>query len=225
MQPSDKVIVVGGRDSNLSKIQVEEVFLELKRINPHILFENKLIKSTGDYDQKTSLRTLDKKSDFFTREIDEMLLEGKCHIAVHSAKDLPEPLRKGIVIVALTKGVDSSDSLVISENQTLDSLPHGAIIATSSARREEAVKALRDDFVFVDIRGTIEKRLEKLTSHEVDGVVIAEAALIRLGLTHLNRITLPGETATFQGRLAICARENDVEMAALFKPLYYLENY
>jgi hydroxymethylbilane synthase len=81
------------------------------------------------------------------------------------------------------------------------------------------VKAMRSDLRFCDIRGIIEKRLEKLWDHTVDGVVIAEAALIRLGLTHLNRITIPGEVAAYQGQLAIVARSGDTEMREIFAPL------
>ena len=81
------------------------------------------------------------------------------------------------------------------------------------------VKCLRADLTFVDIRGTIEKRFEKLFRKEVDGVVVAMAALIRLKLTHLNTLPLPGETASLQGRLAVVARKNDHEMQELFAPI------
>lgn len=181
----------------------------MQREYPHLLFAPIFIKTSGDCDRTTSLRTLD-KSDFFTREIDEMLLKGECRLAIHSAKDLPEPLPKGLKLVALTKGVDPSDSLVLRQGEQLGAKK---IVATSSVRREEMVRLLFPDVDFVDIRGTIGERLAKLEKGEVDGVVIAEAALIRLELTHLNRISLPGETAPFQGRLAIIARADDHEIA------------
>jgi hydroxymethylbilane synthase len=100
-------------------------------------------------------------------------------------------------------------------------LPKGAVIATSSERREAAVRELRPGFSFTfrDVRGTIGQRLALLDKGEADGVVIAEAALIRLGLTHLNRITLPGTTTEMQGQLAIIARQEDNEMRELFSPL------
>ncbi|MCC5832021.1 MAG: hydroxymethylbilane synthase [Chlamydiales bacterium] len=201
-------IKVGARDSNLSRRQVEEVQAEYA----HLLFEPVYVKTVGDRDRTTSLRILD-KTDFFTREIDEMLLRGECRIAIHSAKDLPEPLPKGLELIKLTKGVDPSDSLVMRKGERLSK---AFVIATSSVRREEMVRTLTEDLFFVDIRGTIEERLAKLESGEVDGVVIAEAALIRLGLTDLNRIRLPGETAPLQGQLAILARKGDREMHSLF---------
>ncbi len=205
-------IKTGARSSPLSKAQLAEVQAELAPFHPNVILEALFLDTVGDRDLKTSLRTLD-KTDFFTRDIDQALLEGKCHIAIHSAKDLPDPLPQGIELIALTQGVDSSDSLVF------NSLPVGAVIGTSSARREEEVKKLREDFRFIDIRGNIQQRLALLEQGNVDGVVIAEAALIRLGLTRLNRIHLQGPTAPLQGKLAIVARENDAQMVSLFSCL------
>lgn len=208
-------IIVGARRSPLSQAQLREVQIALNEHYPTITFTSLLIDTSGDKDQTTSLRTLG-KTNFFTKEIDELLLSGACRIAIHSAKDLPENNPKGITIVALTHGVDPSDSLVLRQGEHLKSLQSGAIIATSSERREEAVRKLRSDLTFMDLRGTIGQRLEKLNTHEADGVVIAEAALIRLNLTHLNRITLPGETVKHQGQLAVMARTEDQEMLDLF---------
>ncbi len=174
------------------------------------------IETRGDIDQKTSLRTLG-KTDFFTREIDQLLLDGLVRLAVHSAKDLPSPIPEGLCVAALTPSIDSRDALVLREGESIVTLPPNARIATSSERREEAARRLRSDFCFTDLRGTIGKRLRKLEKGEVEGVIIAEAALIRLGLTHLNRVYLPGETAEGQGRLAIVCRSSDVEMVNLFR--------
>lgn len=212
----DKInIKVGARSSPLSKIQVQEVFEALKFHYPSIVFEPFFVESMGDKDRTTSLRTLE-KTDFFTREIDALLLQNTCRIAIHSAKDLPDPLPKGLKIAALTEGKDSADVLVLAPGQEFDQLPPGACIATSSIRREEVVKSLREDLKFCDLRGTIHERLSLLEKGEVDGVVVAEAALIRLGLTHLNRFRLPGETTPYQGQLAVVCREQDQEMVDLF---------
>lgn len=127
-----------------------------------------------------------------------MLLAGHIDAAVHSAKDLPDPLPKGLKLAALSIGVDPRDSLVIKREPV-------RLAATSSKRREEAVRQLFPHCTFIDVRGTIQERLQK----DVDGVVIAEAALIRLQLTHLRRIFLPGPSAPLQGKLAIICRENE----------------
>jgi len=190
---------------------------EICQLYPHLQFEPVWVNTTGDIDKTTSLRHLG-KTDFFTRELDQMLLSGEIRAAVHSAKDLPEPLPQGLAVAAMTRGVDPRDSLVLRPDESLATLPAGAVIATSSARREESVRLLRNDLKFIDLRGTIGERLEKLRTGEADGVVVAEAALIRLNLTHLNRIFLPGETAQNQGRLAILVREGDEEMKRLFAP-------
>lgn len=212
------VLKVGARSSPLSQAQTKEVLLAIQQVQPDVQFEMVYLTTVGDKDQKTSLRTLD-KTDFFTKEIDEALLRGECRIGIHSAKDLPDPLAKGLELICLTKGVDPADALVMREGESLSTLRPGAVVATSSYRREEAAKKLREDLTFIDLRGTIGQRLAKLDHGEADGVIVAEAALIRLGLTHLNRVFLPGETTPGQGQLAIVAREGDHEMKKLFSRL------
>ncbi len=209
MRSSDN-LKVGARSSRLSKAQVEEVFSELSAFHPCIEWVPTWIETTGDADLKTSLRTLG-KTDFFTREIDQLQKEGAFRISIHSAKDLPEPLAPGLAMVALTKGVDPSDSLVFNTP-----LPPRARIGASCERRDLLVKALYPDAICLDIRGAIDRRLALLDAGEFDGVVIAEAALIRLQWTHRRRISLIGKTAPLQGQLAVIAREGDLEMAQLF---------
>ncbi|WP_079989460.1 hydroxymethylbilane synthase [Candidatus Protochlamydia phocaeensis] len=216
-------IPVGARSSPLSRVQVKEVLQALQQYHPLVDFIVHFLSTTGDQDQSTSLRTLD-KTDFFTKEIDLGILSGHFRLGIHSAKDLPAPLPKGLSLICLTKGVDAADVLVLRDGETLASLPSQACIATSSARREECVKLLRTDLSFCDLRGTIEQRLAKLERKEADGVVVAEAALIRLGLTHLNRIRLPGPTAEGQGQLAVVALEGDQEMRTLFACLDVRKN-
>lgn len=206
---------VASRGSPLAISQANEVLRELNFYHPFIQFAYTFVETTGDKDQVTSLRTLD-KTDFFTKEIDDLLLSDTCRIAIHSAKDLPDPLANGLVIAALTRGLDPSDALVLKSGKNLSDLMGKALIATSSIRREEAVRKLLPDAEFTDIRGTINQRLQILGQGPIDGVVIAEAALIRLGLTHLNRVKLPGLTAPFQGQLAILIQKDDLAMQTLF---------
>ena len=208
-------LTVGARGSLLSRAQVVEVQKELTAFFPAVQFSYIWLETKGDKDLATSLRTLD-KTDFFTKEIDEMQLRGECRIAIHSAKDLPEPFPEGLAVAALTKGLDPRDVLVLREGQSLFDLPRGARIGTSSARREAALRSLRSDFVCVDIRGTIEKRLQKLDEGEIDGLVAAECALLRLNLMHRNRLFLAGESARLQGQLAVVVRREDREMLDLF---------
>jgi hydroxymethylbilane synthase len=218
MNCSIKSITVGARGSPLSQTQILEVQRELQAVYPNIHFLPRWIETRGDRDLKTSLKTMP-QSDFFTKEIDDQQLNYEFRISIHSAKDLPIPLARGLRRVALTKGVDPRDVLVLPSSVTIETLPLSAKIATSSLRREEEVRKLRADLTCVDIRGPIEKRLEQLHKGLIDGLVVAKAALIRLQLTHLNQILLEGPTAHYQGQLAVIARADDTEMADLFAPL------
>jgi hydroxymethylbilane synthase len=211
-------IAVAARKSPLSQAQFKEVQQELAVHHPEISLTACFVETIGDLDKTTSLKNLE-KTDFFTKEIDALVLLGECRIGVHSAKDLPDPLPPGLVIAALTVGKDPSDALVMRPEESLESLPAGAKIATSSYRREVTVNALLKDCIFMDLRGTIEERLALLDTGEADGVVVAEAALIRLDLLHLNRVILPGETVPLQGQLAIVVREDDYQMHQLFQCL------
>ncbi len=208
-QSSMYSIKTGARSSPLSIAQFEEVAKELKG--------HKLLpvwtSSPGDRDKTRTLRTLD-KTDFFTRDLDELLLKGEIRIAIHSAKDLPDPMPKGLAVIAITKGLDPRDSLVLRGK-----LEPGMKIATSSIRREEAVKKLCDGLTFIDLRGTIEERLK---TKDVDGVVIAEAALIRLKLGALNRMILDSPTHPMQGKLAIVARVDDLQMQEVFREIHFV---
>lgn len=217
-------IVVGARSSLLSQVQVLEVLKALQQFHPSVEFDIHYLSTIGDRDQTTSLRTLG-QTDFFTRDIDLLVQNKTCRLGVHSAKDLPNPLPKGLSLLCLTRGLNSSDSLVLNPGSMISTLPSGSFIGTSSKKREENVRQIRDDLFFKDIRGTIQERLSKLESGEVDGVVVAEAAIIRLNLTYLNRITLPGSTTEGQGQLAVVGRKEDDEMKKLFSCLDVRSKY
>lgn len=176
------------------------------------------VETHGDLDLSRSLRDMG-QTDFFTREVDALVLSGACEIAVHSAKDLPKPLPEGLTCMALTRSLDSTDSLVMRPGDSLHTLPPAARIATSSLRREAEVLKLRSDLTCIDVRGPIAERLACLEDGRADGVVVAHAALIRLGLDTLNFITLPGTTTPFQGQLAVVAKETRVDLAEFMAPI------
>lgn len=201
---SINTFLVGARGSALSRAQVQEVLEELRLYRSDIAFQPIWVETKGDKDLATSLRDLD-KTNFFTQEIDALQLRGECRISVHSAKDLPDPLASGLELIALTKGVDPSDSLVLRQGFSLQDLPYGAKVGTSSRRREQSIKELRSDLICTDIRGDVCKRLCLLDQGAIDALVVAEAALIRLGLEKRNRILLKGEGAPLQGQLAVVA--------------------
>lgn len=202
---------VGTRASPLAVKQAEEAIALLRVSHPDAEFEIVRIETDGDKDKITPISGIE-GSDFFTRQIDSALLKGDIDFAVHSAKDLPDPVPEGLMIAAITKCVDPYDALVSKGNLKIHELPICARIGASSRRRKEQLKAYRDDFKIVDIRGTIEERLALLDQYPIqtlDAIVIAVCALVRLGLEH--RITQKISTDILkphplQGSLAIVTR-------------------
>lgn len=184
-----------------------------------IRFEVKTYNTSGDMDRKTPISEIE-GGDFFTNTIEKGLLNGEIDIAVHSAKDLPDTIDERLIICVMTESIDPYDVLVSKKNLKLDKLPYGAKIGTSSLRRKGQLKKFRCDFQIVDIRGNIEERLVKLDRSDLDGIVIAAAGLIRLGLE--NRITerIPFEILRphpLQGRLAIEARKDNEDIIEVFQ--------
>lgn len=197
---------MGARASRLAKVQWEEMAQELFALGVQWELKPVWIETLGDRDRTSSLKG-EVPPDFFTRELDAALLEGEIDLAVHSAKDLPDPLPSELEVFHMTEGVDARDALLLREGSSLYTLPAGSRIGTSSLRREAAVRSLRPDLFFVDIRGNIEERIALLEEGKVEGLVVAEAALLRLRLTHWNRVHLPGSTAKGQGRLALVGKK------------------
>lgn len=169
----------------------------------------RVIATTGDKDRGTPLSEVE-GSDFFTREIDEALLSGDVDVAVHSAKDLPEVLPDGLEVLAETRALSPYDALVSRGNLKLSQLPAGSRVGTSSSRRKQELFLLRPDLALVDIRGNIGERIGLVDTGEIDALVVAHAALIRLGLEHRAAEVFPldiFQTHPHQGRLAIVGRK------------------
>ncbi len=190
------------RQSPLALLQVEE----LQRMLPDTLrWEVTKTVSYGDRHKDVSLMDRSVAADFFTRELDEALLDGRADVAVHSAKDLPYPLPAGLEVIALTEAKDKTDSLVTRHGETLATLPPGSRIGTSSAVRKAELLALRTDIGVVPIRGTIEERIAQVDDGKVDALIVATCALDRLGLSHRASERLPFRTHPLQGNLAVTA--------------------
>ena len=190
------------RESPLALLQVEEA-MSLAGITDYEVIETA---SYGDRHKEVSLMEEGIAADFFTRELDEALLEGRADIAVHSAKDLPYPLPPGIEVLALTSGRDPGDSLVARGGLTLATLPPGSRVGTSSAQRKAELLSVRQDVEVVPIRGTIEERIALVDRGEIDALIVATCALDRLGLSHRATERLPFKTHPLQGKLAVTGR-------------------
>lgn len=196
---------IGTRKSRLALKQVDEILCDLRRLYLDMEFDIVTIDTYGDRDKRTPISDIE-GTDFFTREIDEAILKGEIDFAVHSAKDLPDKLTGGLEIALITPSIDPYDCLVSKHGLRLDELPRGAKIGTSSLRRKTQLKKYREDFEICDIRGNIEERLGKMDNNNFDGIVIAAAGLVRLGLEHRITERIPFEILRphpLQGSLAV----------------------
>ena len=213
--------MVGTRGSALALKQVEEVARLLRHIYPDIEVRMEIIETVGDRDRFTPISDVE-GTDFFTREIERKLLDGEIDFAVHSAKDLPDELPRGLFIAAVTEPIDQRDALVSRGGLRLMDLPPGTRIGTSSKRRKDFIKSRRPDCETVDLRGNVDERIEMLDKGRFDAILIAAAGLIRLGLAHRITERIPVEElppATHQGSLAIEIRQDDTELAEIFRTL------
>ena len=201
------------RASSLAKIQVTE----FQAIFPNLQVEVNFTDTVGDRDLKSCLMAKTVSIDFFTQELDQAVLDGRVDFALHSAKDLPYPMPRGLEVISLLQASDKSDALVSRDGLKFQDLPQGAKLGTSSASRKEQILELRPDLQIVSIRGTIEARIDYVTRGEVDAVIVATCALHRLGLENQISDILPITTHPLQGNLAIVAKINRFDLKELFK--------
>lgn len=204
------MIRIGTRGSQLALRQVEEVVAQL----PGLAYEIVTYTTHGDVDKARSLLE-PVPADFFTDTLDHAVIDGAVDCAVHSAKDLPYPLRHELDVIALTAARERRDALVSRGGLTLAALPPGALVGTSSASRRDQLLAARPDLAPVGIRGTIEERLAYVDDNRLDAIIVAACALERLGLTQRIAEYLPFATHPLQGALAVVARRDRPELRRL----------
>ena len=202
-------IIVGTRASALAMAQTAEVASELRRRHPDIRIEIRSISTLGDSDRLSPLATMGSHG-VFTSELERALLTGHIDLAVHSYKDLPTQVTEGLAVVAVPRRADRFDALVLRVAGSLRELPPGAKVAAGSPRRREALRCVRDDLDLQAVRGNIDTRLAKLSEEGFDALVMARAALDRLGrparCESLESVMLP---APAQGALALQVRADD----------------
>ncbi|MBK5720644.1 uroporphyrinogen-III C-methyltransferase [Dysgonomonas sp. Marseille-P4677] len=219
----NKLIVVS-RQSNLAIKQVEEVFNLLGSDEYELI----TLTSFGDNHKDISLLDGNIRPDFFTKELDDMILDEDADIAIHSAKDLPYPLPEGLEIIALTQRLDNSDSLVCREGLSvtkLQELAVGTIIGTSSVKRKQELESLNPNLTLKGIRGTIEERIRQTDNGDYDAVVVATCALKRLGLEYRISEILPFKTHPLQGALAVVAKSGRKDLIEIFNKIDIRVNF
>ncbi|RQD75802.1 MAG: hydroxymethylbilane synthase [Candidatus Syntrophonatronum acetioxidans] len=216
-----KTLVIGTRGSQLALAQARFVLESLKQIYPHLSFEVKIIKTTGDKFLNQSFDKMEGKG-FFVKEIEDALLNKEIDLAVHSMKDLPTEEEKRLKIVAVTEREDPRDVLVSREDYWLVTLPRGAVIGTSSVRRKAQLLYYRPDLKFKPVRGNINTRLRKMGESQVDAIILAYSGLKRLSLEKEIREILPMEMcmpAAGQGALGIQVRTDDENASSIARSL------
>jgi hydroxymethylbilane synthase len=209
-------LIVGSRRSRLALLQTESVVARIKEVNPDIEVSITKIVTSGDRNRLTG----GTGTAIFVKELEEALLDNRIDIAVHSLKDLPTELPLGLCLLAVTERLDPRDALVA--NSKLDELAPGAKIGTGSLRRTAQLMSYRPDLRTYPIRGNIDTRLSKVSSGEFDGVIVAAAAMLRLGWQERITEYLPlGDflPAVGQGALVIEGRLDDEEIAGLVSSL------
>ncbi len=209
-----RTLRVGSRGSRLALIQTEHVIKRLQSLSD---FNFAIVKIKTSGDELNSLAAREMGSGTFEREIDEALLRGDVDLAVHSLKDVPTSLPPGVSVVAVPERISPCDAFISRKGSPLSSMPKGAIIGTSSPRRAAQLKCFRGDLEISHLRGNVDTRLKRLREGKYDGIVVAEAALIRLGLGgKWERMPIERfPTSPGQGALAITARSDDSDVKSL----------
>jgi hydroxymethylbilane synthase len=212
-------LVIATRGSALALWQAEHVKARLAAVAPDLAVEFNVIKTSGDQILDVPLAKVGGKG-LFVKEIEQALLDHQADLAVHSMKDVPPELAPGLVLVAVSSREVPWDALCARSPVTVDTLPRGARVGTSSMRRQCQLLARRPDLQIAMLRGNVPTRIRKLDDGEFDAIVLAAAGLTRLGLA--GRITqqLPLEIsvpAVAQGVLGLEARAGDARVADLIR--------
>ena len=216
-----KYICIGTRGSQLALWQANFIKSEIESLFPDLNVELKIIKTTGDRITDRPLAMVGGKG-LFVKEIENALLNNGIDVAVHSMKDMPGELPKGLIIGAIPKRENPFDVLISKNNSLLADYKMGAIIGTSSLRRASQVKHIRPDVIIESIRGNLDTRIKKLKAGDYDAIVLAAAGLRRLGQSseiteYLDEtIMLP---AVGQGALCVETRKNDFDLAKIMEKL------
>jgi hydroxymethylbilane synthase len=206
-------LTIGSRGSKLALFQANWVKSQLEAAHSDVQVVIEIIKTSGDVFLDAPLSQIGGKG-LFTKEIEDALLDGRIDLAVHSLKDLPTLLPPGLGLAAVSRREDVRDAFLSNDHRSLDALPKGARVGTSSLRRQSQLLRLRRDLEVANLRGNLDTRIRKLDERQYDAILLACAGLDRLGYQHRITQRLPVEQlcpAVGQGALGIEARETDHE--------------
>ncbi len=217
-------LVIATRGSRLALWQAEHVRERLVAAHPGLDVDLKVIKTKGDIILDVPLAKMGGKG-LFIKEIEEALLAGAAHVAVHSMKDVPMQLPAGLVLAAVPERENPADLFLSAHYPGVDALPVGGIVGTSSLRRQAQILALRPDLRVVSLRGNVDTRLQKLLNGAFDAIIMAAAGMKRLGLSAPHAVELPMTDflpAVGQGALGLECRTDDRQTLSLIACLEHL---
>lgn len=215
---------IATRKSLLALWQAEYVKAELEKHHPGLLVELVPLVSRGDKILDVPLAKVGGKG-LFVKELETALLEGDADIAVHSMKDVPMDFPAGLGLSVICPREDARDAFVSNRFNSLDELPQGAVVGTSSLRRQCQILAARPDLQIKFLRGNVQTRLQKLDDGDYDAIILAAAGLLRLNLKTRIRAYIEPEVslpACGQGAVGIECRMDDAAVIELLRPLHHL---
>jgi hydroxymethylbilane synthase len=225
MTEKTKLVRIATRKSALALWQAEFVKAELERFHADVRVELVPMSTQGDIILDTPLAKIGGKG-LFVKELEQAMLDGRADIAVHSMKDVPVEFPQGLALHTICEREDPRDAFVSNNFANLSELPQGAIVGTSSLRRQCQIKALRPDLDIRDLRGNVNTRLGKLDDGQYDAIILAAAGLIRLEMESRiadyiePEVSLP---ANGQGAVGIECRIDDEVTKALLAPLEHTQ--
>ncbi|MFZ2320968.1 MAG: hydroxymethylbilane synthase, partial [Pseudomonas sp.] len=222
---SIREIRIATRKSALALWQAEYVKACLEQAHPGLLVSLVPMVSRGDKLLDAPLAKIGGKG-LFVKELETALLDNEADIAVHSMKDVPMDFPEGLGLFCICEREDPRDAFVSNTFASLDELPAGSVVGTSSLRRQAQLLALRPDLKIHFLRGNVNTRLAKLDAGEYDAIILAAAGLIRLGFGARIRASISVEAslpAGGQGAVGIECRSADAEIHALLAPLHHRE--
>ena len=219
-----KVLRIGTRGSLLAKWQAEYVRKQMFQA-AGVEGEIVIIKTSGDKLQQSALTQIGGKG-IFIKELEDALLQESIDIAVHSVKDIPTEMQRGLSFPAICRRDDVRDCLVSNNGATLANLRQGARVGTGSLRRQAQLRHIRPDLDVRDLRGNVDTRLRKVESGEYDAVILAKAGLDRLGCNHrISEVLSPDVCmpAVGQGAIGVECRADDAQASEVLEKLDHAE--
>lgn len=212
-----RTVRVGTRGSALARVQTDLFLASMSAVSPDVHVELMVLNTAGDADKQTPLAILGGQG-VFAKELEAGLINGTIDLAVHSAKDLTSELPDGLIIGAVLNRADARDVLLTRDGTTLEKLPAGTRVGTSSRRRVMQLRQARPDLRPVELRGNVDTRMRKLADGEVDAAIMAAAGIERMSWADRIAEYLPVHTFVpppGQGALAVECRADDATLLSL----------